>query len=54
VARIWLIDDWLIAPSSAVAASVTQAANESFVDALSIGYLAAAGFIGIALLGPPD
>ncbi len=33
-----------------VAASVTQAASESFVDALSIGYLAAAGFIGIALL----
>ena len=33
-----------------LAASVSQFANESFVDALSIGYLAAAGFIGIALL----
>ena len=34
----------------AIATSVTQAANQSFVDALGVGYLAAAGFIAVALV----
>ena len=34
----------------AVAASVTAAADQSFVDALNVGYLAAAGFIVVALI----
>ena len=34
----------------AIAASVSEAANRSFVDALNVGYLAAAGFIVLALL----
>lgn len=33
-----------------VAVAVTDAANQSFVDAMSIGYIASAAFIGLALL----
>lgn len=33
-----------------VAATVVEAANRSFVDAMSVGYIASAGFIGLALL----
>ena len=36
--------------SPQVAATVTQAANQSFVDALQVGYLGAAGFIVLALV----
>ena len=35
--------------SPAVAAAVSNAANQSFVDALNIGFVAAAGFVALAL-----